>query len=40
MSISISWRKDTWGKISIPTAEPGEARVIYKIRPDKVSTHN
>lgn len=28
------------GKEKYPYHRPGEARVIYKIRPDKVSTHN
>jgi PPOX class probable F420-dependent enzyme len=28
------------GKARYPYRRPGEARVIYKIRPDKVSTHN
>jgi PPOX class probable F420-dependent enzyme len=28
------------GKDKYPYHRPGEARVIYKIRPDKVSTHN
>jgi PPOX class probable F420-dependent enzyme len=28
------------GREKYPYRRPGEARVIYKIRPDKVSTHN
>ena len=28
------------GKVKYPYRRPGEARVIYKIRPEKVSTHN
>lgn len=28
------------GKDKYPYRRPGEVRVIYKIRPDKVSTHN
>ena len=34
----FAWPKNTWARTNIRFALPGEVRVIYKIRPKKVST--